>query len=924
MLQCKNPADVYRIFFNPGEVVEIRALGLCGKGPWEGFAGGTGIVSGYFDNPQDFGNAARALDKAGATGVYFTLNPCKPELIARAANRLKAINGKTPLTTDKDIAAVRWLPIDLDPVRPSGISSTDEELKAAIELRDKIVAWLQERGIAAGVLAVSGNGAHLLIRLMDSDPQETPELIKEVLAVISKAYPTEKTGVSIDQEVFNASRIWRLYGTTARKGDNLAQRPHRQSYIATPIGSLNEVPVNSLNMIKSLIPESRPEQQKRREAKEDNYGNSGRLDLSKYLDHYGVEYNVKCVGEATFYRLAHCVFDSSHTKNEAAIVQNADGVITYQCFHDSCKGRTWHEARRAISGDDSLAPFISTSSEEPRQKRRGKLSQADILVQLAEGENIEFFHTPEQEAYTKLKVADHYEFHAVRSKAFRQWLCRQFYQQTHKAPSSQAVADALSVLEGKASFEGPERPVFVRVAEHNGCIYLDLANDKWQVVKITDSGWKVVNDSPVCFRRPPSLLPLPTPKQNGDITLLRKFLNLASEQDWILTIAWLIQALRPRGPYPVLALYGEQGSAKSTFSRILKKLIDPSSVLLRTAPKNEHDLVISANNAWVLSFDNLSAVQPWLSDAFCRLSTGGGMATRRLYTDSEEVLFDTTRPQIINGITDIVNRHDLADRCISIVLPPIPEERRIPEARLFKQLDAVLPSVLGGLLNAVVVGLKNIGKVELARLPRMADFALWVVAAEPALPWDKGKFLEAYEGNRRDIIEKTVDTDIFASTVLKWFNGRHSWEGTAADLLAELETFVDDEKLIRSRAWPQDAARLGRKLRRIASFLRELGINVIFSRDENSRKIKLKEYENYCHYCTYRHESNDSNNLEHDSNHDSNDSNHDSKGFYCHERAIKNSNKNNMLQNHDSNDSNDGKIHTFSKDKNEQVIEFEL
>ena len=230
--------DVYNLFFSPGEVVEIRAYGLKGKGPWEGWAGGAGIVYGYFDNARDFGTAAMALEKAKAPGIYFTLNPCRPELLARAANRLRAADAKSPTTADKDIKCVRWIPIDLDPVRPSGISSSDEELARAIHLRNEIWRWLQGLGIEPAVPAVSGNGAHLLIRIPDSDfdrtnpgESEIVGLVKACLAAVAAKFPPEKTGVEIDQKVFNPARIWKLYGTTARKGDHTKERPHRKSYI---------------------------------------------------------------------------------------------------------------------------------------------------------------------------------------------------------------------------------------------------------------------------------------------------------------------------------------------------------------------------------------------------------------------------------------------------------------------------------------------------------------------------------------------------------------------------------------------------------------------------------------------------------------------------------------------------------------------
>src|SRR4030095_2437794 len=160
------------------------------------------------------------------------------------------------------------------------------------------------------------------------------------------------------------------------------------------------------------------------------------------------------------------------------------------------------------------------------------------------------------------------------------------------------------------------------------------------------------------------------------------FLNLASESDLALVVAWLLGALRAGGPYPVLAIAGEQGSAKTVLSKLRRALIDPSVAPVRALPRDERELFIAASNGHVLAFDNISRLRPWLSDALCRLASGGGFPVRQLYTDQDEVLFDAARPVILNGIEDIVARPALADRAVFLTLEPIPEGRRRPEEEL--------------------------------------------------------------------------------------------------------------------------------------------------------------------------------------------------------------------------------------------------
>src|SRR5215213_1483583 len=200
------------------------------------------------------------------------------------------------------------------------------------------------------------------------------------------------------------------------------------------------------------------------------------------------------------------------------------------------------------------------------------------------------------------------------------------------------------------------------------------------------------------------MLALPVPeKAVGAERLLRAFLNIREDDhdSWYLLLAWLVQTRRPQGKFPILILQGEQGSAKSTVERLLRALVDPSIAPLRTTPRNEQDLIIAATNSWCVAFDNISNLPPWTSDALCRLSTGGGFSARELYTDSEEVLFDATRPVILNGITDVATRPDLLDRALVVRLPPIPEESRTPEAELWPDFDHARPAILGALFEAV-------------------------------------------------------------------------------------------------------------------------------------------------------------------------------------------------------------------------------
>jgi hypothetical protein len=308
-------------------------------------------------------------------------------------------------------------------------------------------------------------------------------------------------------------------------------------------------------------------------------------------------------------------------------------------------------------------------------------TQADILIDLAQ--SAELFHTPDGTGFADLDINGHRETWPIRAKGFRRWLARSFFGATGGAPSSEALQSALNVIEAKAHFDAPERVVHMRVGGLDGRLYLDLGDETWRAVEIDATGWRVIDNPPVRFRRTAGMQPLPMPAPGGSVEKLRSFLNVQSDTDFVLVIAWALAVLRYCGPYPILVLAGEQGSAKSTFSKMLRALLDPNTAPLRALPREDRDLFIAANNGHLLSFDNVSGLPAWISDTLCRLATGGGFAVRQLYTDQDEALFDAQRPVILNGIEDIVTRPDLADRAARRLLIALCE-RHASKSLLFK------------------------------------------------------------------------------------------------------------------------------------------------------------------------------------------------------------------------------------------------
>jgi hypothetical protein len=449
-----------------------------------------------------------------------------------------------------------------------------------------------------------------------------------------------------------------------------------------------------------------------------------------------------------------------------------------------------------------------------------------------------FRSTDGESCYATVAVNDHHETWPVRSKGFRRWLVSKFYLIEGKPPAAQAMTDALGAIEARSQYSGNVHDVHVRVGGDDTAIYLDLVNEPWEVVKVTASGWQIIADPPLKFRRARAMRSLPRPIGGGSLHELRRFVNVRDDGQWSLLVAWLVASLRGRGPYPVLGLGGQHGSAKSTTAEMLRYLIDPNTAMLRAEPRNPRDVAIAANNGLCVALDNIATLQPWLSDCLCRLATGGGFATRELFSDFDEAIFSAQRPVIVNGIEEVITRPDLLDRAILLDLPPIEEDKRRPASVLWSMFEAARPRLLGALLDAVAIALRREKSIELPRLPRMADFAIWATAAAPALGWDDTHFLKVYSSNREQAHEVALDASPIGASVRAIAEGE--WTGTAAELLVKMNAETDDATK-KSKTWPATARKLGADLRRIAPYLRAVGIKVEFSdrRDLGSRRRQI-------------------------------------------------------------------------------------
>lgn len=495
--------------------------------------------------------------------------------------------------------------------------------------------------------------------------------------------------------------------------------------------------------------------------------------------------------------------------------------------------------------DNATAPEAPVRQLDAAQKRPNVAQQLVELVERMPG--VEFFATPDGTPYATVRFADKglTESFPLRSQGFAHCLRRLAYAAGIVGVTDATLKSVVGDLEARAIYgTRPRQSVFTRVGtDTEGSIWLDLADDTGDAARITKNGWTIEPTAGVKFVRRRGQLPLPRPVPGGSVDLLRPFCNV-SDADWPLLVGYLAAAMRPAGPYPVLVLCGEQGSAKSTLARVVRMLIDPHSAPLRASPRDGRDLMIAAANNWMLVFDNLSHVEPWLSDALCRLATGGAFCTRQLYSDDEEISLDARRPCLLNGIEEVATRSDLLDRSLILELPTIPPNRRRTEAGFWHEFEMARPKILGALLNAVSMGLRRVSEVHLPTPPRLADFATFVVAAEKPLGLKPGEFLKAYQRNRTEANDLALESSPVAPIIVKL--SADGWTGTATQLLKEC-----DERcgFRRPHNFPKNARALSGILKRLAPNLRAVGVEVVSHRKSGGnrdRSISIRQIPGSC------------------------------------------------------------------------------
>lgn len=462
---------------------------------------------------------------------------------------------------------------------------------------------------------------------------------------------------------------------------------------------------------------------------------------------------------------------------------------------DVCK----HRGRQAVENDDKKRP-----------------SQATQLVKLAR-DQFDLVTGDDGRPYAVGKTGASVARPLRGSQGLRKFLARA-YADEHggTAPSQTALADAINVLEGYASDSEPQ-PVYLRVAPYRDGVAIDLGTADGRCVVVDRHCWTILDRAPVLFRRTNLTAPMPIPHDGGDLEPLLSLIN-ADEDRRRALVGWLVSAFIPNMPHAILAIFGEQGTAKSTATKVLMELVDPSTAPLRSLPRDVRQWAITANASWTVALDNVSDIQPWLSDLLCKAVTGDGHVDRALYSDDDVAVLRFRRVMAINGISLGTLKGDLADRFMPVELEVIRGDRRRGDEEVMAAAKAAYPGALGALLDLLVKVLGALPEVQLDTMPRMADFARVLAAVDNVMGWSTLKtYLDAFDG----LADTVVASDPFATSLREFADTRNysgSWEGAPSDLLHVVP--VPDPK---PRDWPKTPQAVAVRLKRAAPALRQLG-----------------------------------------------------------------------------------------------------
>lgn len=641
--------------------------------------------------------------------------------------------------------------------------------------------------------------------------------------------------VEVDKTTYNPSRICRLYGTIACKGDNIPTRPYRQARIISIRGEGEIVTISQITKIVSKLQDKHNiNTEVTAEITNKKLKNvNKKKDVAEWLEKYEIQVSHrKEEADKIIYVLKQCPWNEEHTDKSAYVIQYNNGNIVAGCHHNSCSENNWSTLRSKYEPTNKVT---NENIDKYDGKNEDKKGQIDILIDIVE--DIETYRTSMDETYVTIQIRENNV--NVKSERFKKWIVSQFYNIESKIPTNDNIAKIILLLESRAMNEVNEVLVERRCATVDNCIYYDLKDDSCNVVKVSRDGWEIIKDPPVIFARTKTMYRQVTPERNGNLDILDKWFRYKDENHLILQKVILVASLIPNIARPIQVLHGEKGSSKTSTMKLVRDIIDPAIVPVVSIPKTIDDLAVYISKNYVPCFDNIDTISNQVSDLLCIAVTGGGHTKRKLYTDDEEQVMFFQRFIVLNGINVVATRPDLLDRCILLELERIPPNERKEEKVLREEFEKDKPIILGAIFETLSKAMSIYDQVELNNLGRMADFTRWGYAIAEVLGIGGDKFLEAYLNNQNNANIEALESHPVGFAMYKFMEDKTVWSGSPTKLLSELEIVAGFEKIDTTNSnWAKTPNVLSRRLNEIKSNLLDVGIEFERSKGKN-REIKI-------------------------------------------------------------------------------------
>ncbi len=471
-------------------------------------------------------------------------------------------------------------------------------------------------------------------------------------------------------------------------------------------------------------------------------------------------------------------------------------------------------------------------------------TQAEILMDITENLG-ELFIDQFGQPHIFMNVADKKGFHSevvsLNSKKFNAHLANLFYEETEKPTNTTAIKSAVLTLSGKTQQKGKRFVLENRVAWHGNKIDYDLTNANWGIIRIDKTGWEPIKTPQPMFKRYSHQKAQVNPaKEPVSLKELLELFHFKDENIKIVLEVCIIASFIPDIAHIILILHGPQGSTKSTFFKLFRKLIDPSELELISFPKDKNELVQLLSHHYCAPFDNVAYLTQEQSDILCKGSTGEGTSKRQLFTDDEDVIRKYKRVIGVNGINNAATKPDLLDRCIIAGFDRIDKTQRKEDKQIDIWFEKRRAGFLTYIFDAVSKAMEIKENLTLKELPRMADFALWGEAIAMAIGYKPKEFLNAYFKNIDYQLGEAIAGSPIGEAIILFMEEHEEWEGQPRELLNELEQVAADNKInVLAKSWPKAANSLTRRLNELKTTLADLGIIVGDTQKGIKRTIRI-------------------------------------------------------------------------------------